>query len=475
MEEQIDEILKKTADDMQSGKKTEDETSVESQGYDLPGDPNCPICGGVGYLRQDLPVGHPEFGKLQVCSCRRSQVNRHVHNRLYALSSLNELKHLSFENFHPRGRVGLRAGRADSLEQAFNQAQIFARTLKGWLLLMGKTGCGKTHLAAAIANFAVDMGVPTLFITVPDLLDNLRFSYDDPESTFEQRFDEIRSAPLLIMDDFGTQNATEWAQEKLFQILNYRYINKLPLVVTTNLSLEELEMDQRIHSRLEDPEMVTRVQILADDYRRPAHETRGDSELSSTMNDLHKLTFATFEFREREKLDPRDVQSLESAFEIAQEFAEDPDGWLIITGPYGCGKTHLAAAIANHRYELGREAEFVVVPDLFIYLRKTFNPRSNISLDRRFEEVRRAPVLILDDLGTQNMTPWVREKLYQLINYRYNAELPTVITTPELKDDIDARLLSRMQDARLCTIQAITAPSYRGLKRSRRKTRRRKD
>jgi DNA replication protein DnaC len=107
-------------------------------------------------------------------------------------------------------------------------------------------------------------------------------------------------------------------------------------------------------------------------------------------------------------------------------------------------------------------------------LRKTFNPRSNISLDSRFEEVRRAPVLILDDLGTQNMTPWVREKLYQLINYRYNAELPTVITTPELKDDMDARLLSRMQDARLCTIQAITAPSYRGIKRSRRKTRRRK-
>jgi hypothetical protein len=63
------------------------------------------------------------------------------------------------------------------------------------------------------------------------------------------------------------------------------------------------------------------------------------------------------------------------------------------------------------------------------------------------------------------MTPWVREKLYQLFNYRYITELPTVITTAELRDEMDPRLLSRMQDARLCAICAITAPSYRGVSR----------
>ena len=46
--------------------------------------------------------------------------------------------------------------------------------------------------------------------------------------TFEERFEQIRQAPLLVLDDFGTQSATEWAREKLFQILNYRYINRLP-------------------------------------------------------------------------------------------------------------------------------------------------------------------------------------------------------------------------------------------------------
>ena len=94
----------------------------------------------------------------------------------------------------------------------------------------------------------------------------------------------------------------------------------------------------------------------------------------------------------------------------------------------------------------------VVVPDLLDHLRATFNPNSSVTLDRRFEEIRTARMLILDDLGTQSATPWAREKLYQLFNYRYNAELPTVITTASLLQEIDQRLYSRMQDARLCKI-----------------------
>lgn len=417
-------------------------------------------------------MGHPNFGKLQVCTCRQGQIDRRVYDRLFSMSKLDELRHLTFDNFNSRGRVGLRGAQAESLEIAYNQARIFSESRKGWLLLSGPFGCGKTHLAAAIANFCAELGFPTLFLTVPDLLDTLRFSYDDPEATFESRFDEIRTAPLLIMDDFGTQNATEWAQEKLFQILNYRYINRLPLVVTTNLMLEEME--PRIRSRLEDPDIVTPVDIKASDYRRPAHDSLGYSGISSSLDFLHNLSFATFEMRQKENLLPDHVKSLENAFNAAREFADDPDGWLVLTGPYGCGKTHLAAAIANYRADLGHLPMFVVVPDLLDHLRSTFGPRSTVTLDRRFEEVKNAQLLILDDLGTQNMTPWVREKLYQLFNYRYNAELPTVITTPELKEEMDERLRSRMMDRRLSVICAITAPSYRGTERSKRRRKKRK-
>ncbi|MEW5872063.1 MAG: ATP-binding protein [Chloroflexota bacterium] len=427
-------------------------------GHDLPGDPNCPECHGVGYLRLEVPVNHPDFGKLQVCSCRANQVSAQVRQRLFELSHLDELGHLTFENFDPRGRVGLWPQEADSLERAYNQAQRFAQSLDGWLYLQGDFGCGKTHLAAAIANFAVSMGVPTLFITVPDLLDSLRFAYQSAETTFEQRFEQIRQAPLLVMDDFGTQNATSWAQEKLFQIINYRYVNHLPLVITTNL--EEVDVEERINSRLHDPELVQRVKILAPDYRDPTGDM-GHHKLSS-LHLLHNRTFANFDLRKGEGLGPEDIQSLERALQAARDYAENPRGWLVLMGPYGCGKTHLAAAIANFRADSLSPPLFVGVPDLFDYLRATFNPNSTVSLDRRFEDVRTRQLLILDDLGTQSASPWVREKLYQLFNYRYNAELPTVITTTASLDEIDPRLRSRMMDRRLCTIHGITAPSYTG-------------
>jgi DNA replication protein DnaC len=453
----IDATLKNLADGMSKNK-----SKISLNAADLPGDPNCPLCSGIGYLRRDLPLGHPDFGRIEVCDCRRKDVANGVRERLFALSHLDELSDLTFESFKSRGRKGLGEMQSVSLERAFNQAQHFAHSLNGWLLLQGGFGCGKTHLAAAIANEAVGMGVPTLFLTVPDLLDTLRFSYDSADTTFEQRFEQIRNAQLLVLDDFGTQNATGWAQEKLFQIINYRYINRLPLVVTTNLSLDEIEA--RIRSRLQDPELVTSVRIAAPDFRRPATDM-GHSELSS-LDLLAAKTFDTFIDRRDEGLAPDEVKSLEKALKAAHVFAEKPKGWIIFTGTYGCGKTHLAAAIANYRAGLGDPPLFVMTPDLLDHLRAAFSPSSGTSYDRRFDEIRTAPLLVLDDLGAQSTTPWAKEKLHQLFNYRYNAELPTVITVAsEMLKEIDERLRTRLLDERLCTIYAITAPAFSGTKK----------
>jgi DNA replication protein DnaC len=430
------------------------------------GDPNCPLCGGLGYLRRDLPVGHPDFGRIEICECRRQSVTEQVRSRLFSISRLEELSSLTFESFKPRGRKGLGELQAQSLEWAFNHARQYATSLKGWLLLQGGYGSGKTHLAAAIANFAVQMGVPTLFLTVPDLLDTLRFAYDSVDTTFEQRFEQVKDAQLLVLDDFGTQNATGWAQEKLFQIINYRYINKLPLVVTTNLALDEIEA--RIRSRLQDPELVTTVRISSPDYRHPTDDM-GHSELSS-LDLLSNRTFVNFIERADESLKTDEIKSLEKALKTAQTFAKKPRGWLVFTGPYGCGKTHLAAAIANYRAGLGDPPLFVMVPDLLDHLRAAFSPNSGTSYDRRFDEVRTAPLLVLDDMGSQSATPWAKEKLYQLLNYRYNAELPTIITVAvDMLKDVDERIRTRMLDERICSVVAMTAPAFAGGKVKRKK------
>jgi DNA replication protein DnaC len=111
---------------------------------------------------------------------------------------------------------------------------------------------------------------------------------------------------------------------------------------------------------------------------------------------------------------------------------------------------------------IGQPALFVVVPDLLDHLRATFSPGSHARFDQRFEEVKTAPLLVLDDLGTESASPWAREKLYQLFNYRYNTRLPTVITMAQQVDEVDPRLRTRMLDLRRCTVFGIIAPSYRG-------------
>ncbi len=418
----------------------------------------CPICGDIGYVRKDVPVSHPDFGRLTLCVCKQNEMNRTAQERLLRLSNLEAFSQMTFQSFSVQGRLGLGDDQIQSLQYGLSQAQQYAATPRGWLVLMGTYGCGKTHLAAAIANTCVEYGMNTLFLTVPDLLDWLRYSYDSADTTFEQRFEEIRNVGLLVLDDLGSQNATKWAAEKLFQIIDHRYSRKLPLVVTTNLTFEDL--DDRIRSRLQDPDLATRVRISAPDYRSPIKDSK--DPLVYQLQLLSDRSFGNFSLREPERLPVEAQNNLENVFRATQGFAEEPRGWLVITGTYGCGKTHLAAAIGNYRKGMGDDPIFVVVPDLLDHLRATFNPSANTTYDEMFNRVKGASILILDDLGTQSATPWAREKLYQIFNERYNAKLPTVITMSSNLDDLDARIRSRMLDSRICAIYEIVAPSYRG-------------
>jgi DNA replication protein DnaC len=104
---------------------------------------------------------------------------------------------------------------------------------------------------------------------------------------------------------------------------------------------------------------------------------------------------------------------------------------------------------------------FAVVPDLLDHLRATFEPSRGIDYDDRFNKIRNTFLLVLDDLGTENTTPWAREKLYQIVNHRYNERLPTVITTNQPDSAIDERILSRMLDRSLSDRLNFTGDDYR--------------
>lgn len=428
------------------------------------GDPNCPICKGVGYVYFNVPESDPNFGNVHVCECSAKKLLSAKKENMFSMSNLQAYRDKTFDNFNPQGRAGLREDQMASLQYALNQALLFARNRNKWLLLMGVYGCGKTHLAAAVANDAIALGIPTLFTTVPDLLDWLRYTYGKAEETFEQRFERIRNIELLVLDDLGTQNATEWSKEKLFQILNYRYAQELTTVITTNQSLDDME--GRIRSRLEDRDLVNHVKITAPDFRSPFAETSNTIQLSSL--DVHRhQSFDNFDLRAQEGLTTEQKKNLKNALQKSKAFGNNPRGWLVLLGDYGTGKTHLAAAIANQRDQLGESSMFIIVPDLLDHLRATFNPDSPVRYDRLFDQVKSVPLLVLDDLGTQSATPWAREKLYQILNHRYNAQAPTVITSAQKIGEIDPRIRSRMLDGRLCDIFEIAAPAFRVLPKKR--------
>lgn len=394
-------------------------------------------------MRRAVRLGHPDFGKAFPCRCTLDEGEDQRRARLERYSNLGSLSRLTFENLSPRGRSPS-ALHQERFAAAFEAARRFADEPSGWLVLTGPSGCGKTHLAAAITVRCIERGQPALFMVVPDLLDHLRAAYQPgAEVGYDELFQLLRTAPVLILDDLGVQSATPWAEEKLFQLINHRYNAQLPTVITTNL--DPGSFDPRIQARLSDAS-------LSQVYYLESGPEASVQELDSLDLPLLKaMTFKTFDAR-LVATSPDEMKDIQNAYRQAMKFAEDPRDWLVIAGGTGRGKTRLAAAIGNYCRESGMRVMFVVVPDLLDRLRSSYDPQNPRAFDDVFERVRNMPLLILDDLGSQSGTAWADEKLFQLINYRYNACLPTVITTNLTIAAMDARLASRLTDPQVSTI-----------------------
>ncbi|MBA7637691.1 Chromosomal replication initiator protein DnaA [subsurface metagenome] len=363
------------------------------------------------------------------------------------------LTRLNFGTLLSQGRSETPSNQ-EQFSRTYEAARAFADEPEGWLVLTGPSGCGKTHLAAAIANHCIGNNRPVFYITTPDLLDHLRSTFSpSSEIPYDEFFEQVRNNPLLILDDLGAQSSTPWAKEKLDQLLNHRFSNQLPTVIVSIIPIDEME--ERIRTRLI---ASSPYQLCTFDEKSPALLTSGWAPEFKKEKDM---TFDTFKKRGNLPLDQR--ENLDKVFNLALDFAKVPDGWLVLQGVNGCGKTHLAAAIVNYRYQQKQLALFIVVPDFLDHLRSAFSPESKISYDQLFESVKNAPLLVLDDFGKQTTTPWAQEKLYQVINYRYNAKLPTVVTTnysiEEIRE-IDNPIASRLTDPTISVLFNITAPHY---------------
>ena len=146
------------------------------------------------------------------------------------------------------------------------------------LILMGNAGTGKTHLASAISNHLMDDLVPVKFGTFISLLDSLKKAF----GTDRDIISNLTSTPLLVIDDLGKEKYTDWASQILFQVVDERYNRELPIIITTNLSLQELKerVGEAITSRL--MEMCYGVAMNGENYRyeKAVHGVRQSSSES---------------------------------------------------------------------------------------------------------------------------------------------------------------------------------------------------
>ena len=413
--------------------------------------PVCAVCGGAGFVRRDRPVDHPRFGKAEPCDCVLDEATDVRRDRLQRLSNLGSLTRFSFETLIPAGRDGT----SEWFRAGYTASRAFAEEPANWIVFTGPSGSGKTHLAAAIANERIGNGLPALFMVVPDLLDHLRASYDaaDDEMGFEQLFEQVRNAPLLILDDIDAVAGTAWAKEKLFQVLNHRYNAALPTVFTTTTPPQQL--DGRLATRLCD-EAQSRVLPLDGPVRGGYLQVGG-----MTRERLEEMQFR--DFIVPSSLRPEEQASLRAGLSAARDYAEAPGGWLVLLGANGSGKTHLAAAIANRMLGRGDDVFFAVVPDLLDHLRASFAPQNESTYDETFEQLRAASLLVLDDLGSQKSSPWAEEKLYQIVNFRTLSRLPTVVTSdlrPEGLRTAYPRIHARILDPQRGNRIELLAPHY---------------
>ena len=245
--------LKKTSEELLSEKKEIlDKTPLPTINY------NCEDCQDTGYIN----------GKI--CSCVNKIAKQLIFEELSGEMPLSDCR---FDNFDLKyytekadGGVAPRKRMTQILKVCREFSLSFADSKQN-LLLLGKTGLGKTHLSLAIANEAVSNGYSVIYGSAQNLINKAaaeQFSYSGATDVI----DGLLGCDLLIIDDLGTEMNTSFSQSCIYNIINTRMLKKLPTVISTNLTLEEIGeiYTPRVSSRILGN--YTLLQFLGTDIRQ---------------------------------------------------------------------------------------------------------------------------------------------------------------------------------------------------------------
>jgi len=247
----------------------------------------CPHCGrelSAEYV-EFPPALQRKYGKsgewyyhpcTPECEKKNEQREWELARRDARIATLRERSGLSkrmrgytLSNFRPT--ISNAAGRARVKVDGYLESWDENREAGRGLYFCGGVGTGKTHLAVAVMNELMrKKRVPSLFVTVPELLDNLRETYNKPGRNLDEWMDAVQNAEFLVLDDLGSERPTEWVKERIFVIVNHRYREALPTVFTSNIGPKDLaeQLGERTASRI--IAMCDWIALEGDDYRETA-------------------------------------------------------------------------------------------------------------------------------------------------------------------------------------------------------------
>lgn len=238
--------------------------------YSMGGDqvlcePNCETCGGAGFLRYDVPVGHEKFGKLMPCPLYQAKAIQAMDVTEFGMES-DEMS-LDWSVVKSRmGNLRLEGTKAvEAVKPKFEKAH-------GMIALLGPYGQGKTLVGKILIAKALTAGMTATYANMSHILDNIRLAFDEKEHKNQEllrRMEHWIRLDVLFIDELDRVNGTEWALDRMFQLLDQRYtraIREQALTVVASNKADD-ELDGYLVSRLKDHRLGPVVYLNGDDAR----------------------------------------------------------------------------------------------------------------------------------------------------------------------------------------------------------------
>ena len=211
---------------------------------------DCPVCGGIGYILKN--EGGYEIAVP--CQCLPKRILRDRIRFLNLPLSLVDMQLKDFSlNVYSQKSKQVAMAACQAIKYYLDNFDQMRTGGKGLYLYSAKKGSGKTRMAASIANDLIhNHDISVKFMTSPAILDEIKNSWGSKEYTERQVLDMLFTVPVLIIDDFGAEKATDWANDRFYQIINERYVNNRITIFTSNMSLSNLRYDDRITERIKE-------------------------------------------------------------------------------------------------------------------------------------------------------------------------------------------------------------------------------